>query len=72
MDKLSNEDIAEIKGLRDVAMATNFETILAANGTLTGDNDMIAFVQRTVCFQSTLCLLAALSGFVLAAVGTGR
>jgi len=53
-------------------MATNFETILAANGTLTGDNDMIAFVQRTVCFQSTLCLLAALSGFVLAAVGTGR
>ena len=30
-DKLSNEDIAEIKGLRNVAMATNFETILAAN-----------------------------------------
>jgi len=30
--KLSNEDILEIEGLRDVAMATNFETILAANG----------------------------------------
>ena len=29
---LSSEDIAEIDGLRDVAMATNFETILAANG----------------------------------------
>jgi len=31
-DRLSNEDIAEIKGLRVVTMATNFETILAANG----------------------------------------
>ena len=31
-DRLSNEDIAEIDGLRDVAMATNCETILAANG----------------------------------------
>jgi len=31
-DKLFNEDIAEIEGLRDVAMAINFETILAANG----------------------------------------
>jgi len=31
-DKLSNEDIAEIEGLRDVAMATNFGTTLAANG----------------------------------------
>jgi len=31
-DKLSNEDIAEIEGLRDIAMATNFETILVANG----------------------------------------
>jgi len=33
--KLSNEDIAkliEIEGLRDVAMATNFGTTLAANG----------------------------------------
>jgi len=30
--KLSNEDIAEIEGLRDVAMATNFGTALAANG----------------------------------------
>jgi len=27
-----NEDIAEIKGLRDVAMATIFGTTLAANG----------------------------------------
>jgi len=27
-----NEDIAEIEGLRGVAMATNFETALAANG----------------------------------------
>jgi len=31
-DTLSNEDKAEIMGLRDVAMATNFGTILAANG----------------------------------------
>jgi len=31
-DKLSNEDIAQIEVLRDVAMATNFETKLAANG----------------------------------------
>ena len=31
-DKLCNEDIAEIEGLRDVAMATNFGTTLAANG----------------------------------------
>jgi len=30
--KLSSEDIAEINGLRDVAMATNFGTTLAANG----------------------------------------
>jgi len=32
VEKLSNEDIAEIEGLSDVAMTTNFETILAANG----------------------------------------
>jgi len=31
-DKLSNEDIAKIEGVRDVAMATNFGTALAANG----------------------------------------
>jgi len=31
-DTLSNEDITEIEGLRDVAMATNFGTTLAANG----------------------------------------
>ena len=31
-DKLSNEDIAEIEGVWDVAMATNFGTALAANG----------------------------------------
>ena len=31
-DKLSNEDIAEIEGLRDVAMETNCGTALAANG----------------------------------------
>ena len=30
--KLSNEDIAEIEGLKDVVMATNFGTTLAANG----------------------------------------
>jgi len=29
--KLSNEDIAEIASLRDVAMETNFGTTLAAN-----------------------------------------
>jgi len=31
-DKLSNEDIAVIEGLKDVAMETNFGTTLAANG----------------------------------------
>jgi len=31
-DKLPNEDIAEIQGLRDVAMETNFGMTLAANG----------------------------------------
>ena len=33
-DKLSNEDTAEIEGLRvrDVAMATNFGFTIAANG----------------------------------------
>ena len=30
-DKLSNEDVAAIEDLRDVAMATNFGTALAAN-----------------------------------------
>ena len=40
MDKLSNEGIATNEGLRDVVMATNFGTTLAANG-LTGDNDMM-------------------------------
>ena len=30
--KLSNEDVAEIEGLRDVAMVTNFGTTLAVNG----------------------------------------
>ena len=30
--KLSNEDIADIEGLRDVPMATNFGTTLAATG----------------------------------------
>ena len=28
-DKLSNEDIAEMEGLRDIAMVTNFGTTLA-------------------------------------------
>ena len=31
-EKLSNEDIAEIQGLRDVAKASNCGTTLAANG----------------------------------------
>jgi len=30
--KISNEDIAEIEGLRDVAMATNFGTKIAITG----------------------------------------
>jgi len=30
--KLSSEDIAQIEGLRDVAMATSFGTTLTANG----------------------------------------
>ena len=31
-DKLSNEDRAEIEGLRDVAMATNYGTKIAITG----------------------------------------
>ena len=31
-DKLTNEDRAEIEGVRNVVMATNFGTVLAANG----------------------------------------
>jgi len=30
--KLCNEDIAEIEGLRDIAMATNFGTKIAITG----------------------------------------
>jgi len=30
--KLSNENIAEVEGLRDVAMATNFGTKIAITG----------------------------------------
>ena len=37
--KLSNEDIAEIEGLRDVAMATNFVTKLLYNWLCVSDND---------------------------------
>ena len=33
-DKLSNEDIAEIEGLRDVAVVTNFGTKIAITGFL--------------------------------------
>ena len=32
MVKLFNEDILEIEGLRDVAMATNFRTKIAITG----------------------------------------
>ena len=49
--------IADIESLRDVAMATNFGTTLAANG-LTGDNDMrisykgwFVFSQPCVCWS---------------------
>jgi len=31
-DRLSNEDMAQIEGLRDVAMATNFGTKIAITG----------------------------------------
>jgi len=30
--KLSNEEVAEIEGVREIAMATNYGTALAANG----------------------------------------
>jgi len=71
--KLSNEDIAEIKGLRDVAMATNF----GCKWTLMGDNDMrlsykgwFVFSQPLyVCWSLSLSLSLSLSGIVVAAIG---
>ena len=66
--KLSNEDILEIQGLRDIAMATNFETILAANGLLMGDNNMRLSYKGRFVYSQPLCLLVAPSGFVLTAV----
>ena len=69
--KLSDDDIAEIEGLRDVAMddGNQFRDNISCKWILTGDNDM-RISYRMVCFQSTLCLLVVLSGFVVAAFGT--
>jgi len=63
VDKLSNIDIAEIESLRDVAMATNFGTTLSAN-------DMRLSYKGRIVFSQPLRLLVALSGFVVAAIGT--
>jgi len=59
--KLSNEDIAEIECLRDVAMATNFGTIplAAIKWTLTGDNDMRLWCKGWFVFSQPLRLLVA-------------
>jgi len=50
-------------------MATNFGTTLAANG-LTGDNDIKFSYKGWLVFTQPLRLLVALSGFVVAAIGT--
>jgi len=63
--KLSNEDIAEIEGLRDVAMATSFGITLVA-----GDKDMEISYKGWFAFSQPLRLLVAVSGFVVAAIGT--
>ena len=55
--KLSNEDTAEIKGLRDVAMAT----IFGCKWTLMGDNDMRLSYKGWFVFSEPLRLLVALS-----------
>ena len=66
-DMLSNE--ADIQGLRDVAMATNFGTTLAANG-LWQEITTCGIRIRMICFQSTPTSVGRLSGFVVAAIGT--
>ena len=69
-DKLSNEDIAEIEGLRDVAMAINFWDYVSCKWTLTEDNDMMISYKGWFVFSGSLRLLVAVSGFVVAAIGT--
>jgi len=70
--KLSNEDTAEIEGLRDVAMVTNFGTTdyISCKWTLTRDNDMMLSYKGWLVFSQPLRLLVALSGSVVAAIGT--
>ena len=67
--KLSSEDIVEIERLRDIAMATSFGTTLC-KWPRTRDNDMGISYKGWLVFSQPLCLLVALSGFVVAAVGT--
>jgi len=40
---LSNEHIAEIKGLRDIAMATNFRTKIAITGFVNDSDKVIGY-----------------------------
>jgi len=51
-------------------MATNFGTIVAANGLLTGDNDMRLFNKGWAAFGQLLRPLVTLCGFVVAAIVT--
>jgi len=65
-DKLSNEGIAEIEGLRD----NQFLDYISCKWTLTGDNDTRLSYNGWFVFSQPLRLLVALSGFVVVAIGT--
>ena len=62
-----NADIADTLQLRNVATATNF---LICKLTLMGDNDMGISYKEWFVFSQPLRLLVAISGFVVAAIGT--
>ena len=53
--KLSDEDIAEIKGVRDVVMETAFETALAVK-CLTGDNGTGISYNGCLVFSTPTCV----------------
>ena len=69
-DKLSIENIAEIEGLRDVATATHFGDYISCKWTLAEANDMRLSYKGWFVFSQPLRLLVALSGFLVAAIGT--
>jgi len=65
-DKLSNEDIAEIDGLIGRCHGSQFWDYISCKWTLTGDNGVRLSYKGWCVFS----LLVALSGFVVAAIGT--